>query len=385
MTASRQASALRSEVRDIALGTADPVEFRHAVLDTIRRRIHYDIGCIALVDPASMLFTSVTMLGADAPPGRAAKTVAHIEYGTSRFANTYRKLARTRTGVQTIREAIDCDIRDSLPYSEILEPQGMDDEVRLVFRGRDGRVWGGGTLMRAPGRRFDADDVAALAGCVGEIGDGLRLSLLRESPRLAADASPGGSGPAVVVVGADNEIESATPQAVEYLERLGAEGAFMLPAVVVAVRFRYEGAAARVVRVRTEDGQWLVLRAGSLDGRGESARIVVAIEPAQPGQLVALTAALHGLTERETDVLARVLAGETRTEIARGLFVSPYTVQDHLKSIYAKTGVNSRQELVARLFFTHCLPRVGTEIGPDGWFVEKPAPTSVPVGAHRKR
>ncbi|MFF3178812.1 LuxR C-terminal-related transcriptional regulator [Rhodococcus pyridinivorans] len=159
----------------------------------------------------------------------------------------------------------------------------------------------------------------------------------------------------------------------------------MLPAVVVAVRFRYEGAAARVVRVRTEDGQWLVLRAGSLDGRGESARIVVAIEPAQPGQLVALTAALHGLTERETDVLARVLAGETRTEIARGLFVSPYTVQDHLKSIYAKTGVNSRQELVARLFFTHCLPRVGTEIGPDGWFVEKPAPTSVPVGAHRKR
>ena len=378
MTASRQASALRSEVRDIALGTADPVEFRHAVLDTIRRRIHYDIGCIALVDPASMLFTSVTMLGADAPPGRAAKTVAHIEYGTSRFANTYRKLARTRTGVQTIREAIDCDIRDSLPYSEILEPQGMDDEVRLVFRGSDGRVWGGGTLMRAPGRRFDADDVAALAGCVGEIGDGLRLSLLRESPRLAADASPGGSGPAVVVVGADNEIESATPQAVEYLERLGAEGAFMLPAVVVAVRFRYEGAAARVVRVRTEDGQWLVLRAGSLDGRGESARIVVAIEPAQPGQLVALT-------ERETDVLARVLAGETRTEIARGLFVSPYTVQDHLKGIYAKTGVNSRQELVARLFFTHCLPRVGTEIGPDGWFVEKPAPTSVPVGAHRKR
>ncbi|MCD5418898.1 hypothetical protein LRS71_04890 [Rhodococcus pyridinivorans] len=63
-------------------------------------------------------------------------------------------------------------------------------------------------------------------------------------------------------MGADNEIESATPQAVEYLERLGAEGAFMLPAVVVAVRFRYEGAAARVVRVRTEDGQWLVLRAG---------------------------------------------------------------------------------------------------------------------------
>ncbi|UTT49816.1 helix-turn-helix transcriptional regulator [Rhodococcus gordoniae] len=385
MTAARQTSMLRREVRDIALGTADPAEFRHAVLDTIRRRIRYDIGCVALVDPASMMFTGVTMLDADDPSGRAAETVAHIEYGTSCFANTYGRLARTRTGVQTIREALDCDIRDALPYNEILEPQGMDDEVRLVFRGRDCRVWGGGTLMRGPGRRFDAEEVATLAGCVSEIGDGLRLSLLRGSPLLASDESLAGSGPAVVVVGADNEIESATPQATEYLERLGYEGSFMLPAVVIAVRFRYEGTAARAVRARTQDGQWLVLRAGSLDGRGESARIVVAIEPAQPAQLVALTAALHGLTERETDVLARVLAGESRTEVARGLFISPYTVQDHLKSIYAKTGVGSRQELVARLFFTHCLPRIGTTVGPDGWFVEKPDPKHVPVDAQRKR
>ncbi|KAF0963849.1 MULTISPECIES: response regulator transcription factor [Rhodococcus] len=89
---------------------------------------------------------------------------------------------------------------------------------------------------------------------------------------------------------------------------------------------------------------------------------------ARPAEIISLLAAIHGLTARESEVLGHVLAGKTRVEIAHRLFVSPYTVQDHLKSIYAKTGVNSRQELVAHLFFTHYLPRYGAPVGPDGWF-----------------
>ncbi|MDQ6741059.1 MAG: helix-turn-helix transcriptional regulator [Actinomycetota bacterium] len=62
-----------------------------------------------------------------------------------------------------------------------------------------------------------------------------------------------------------------------------------------------------------------------------------------------LTVAARGLTGREQEVAVLVLQGASTRSIAAALYLSPHTVQDHLKAIFTKLGVNSRREMIARL------------------------------------
>jgi DNA-binding NarL/FixJ family response regulator len=59
-------------------------------------------------------------------------------------------------------------------------------------------------------------------------------------------------------------------------------------------------------------------------------------------------AAHNGLTERESQVLALVVAGGRNADIAEALFLSPETVKTHLRSGFRKLGVSSRAQAVAR-------------------------------------
>jgi DNA-binding CsgD family transcriptional regulator len=54
------------------------------------------------------------------------------------------------------------------------------------------------------------------------------------------------------------------------------------------------------------------------------------------------------LSPREREVLARLPTVTDTRRLARELGICAYTVQDHLRSIFAKTGALTRQELVAR-------------------------------------
>ncbi|WP_278982079.1 helix-turn-helix transcriptional regulator, partial [Adlercreutzia equolifaciens] len=60
-------------------------------------------------------------------------------------------------------------------------------------------------------------------------------------------------------------------------------------------------------------------------------------------------AAAHGLTKRETELLRLLAQGRDASYVERTLFLSRNTVKSYRKSLYAKLGVHSQQELIDRV------------------------------------
>jgi len=115
------------------------------------------------------------------------------------------------------------------------------------------------------------------------------------------------------------------------------------PAVLLLSGFGH----ASVVRVALERGA-----AGYLDKGTEVAAIVDAIRTVAAGgtafratDLAAAHAAPRRPTDRELDVIARIVAGATNAEVAASLGLSEKTVETHLHRLFDRYGLLSRTEL----------------------------------------
>ena len=100
-------------------------------------------------------------------------------------------------------------------------------------------------------------------------------------------------------------------------------------------------------RVHLSGSRWLTLRAARLDRD-----IAVTIEDSSPSERAALFARANGLSTRERELLGHLVTGSDTRDLARLMFLSEHTVQDHLKSIFAKTSVHSRRALLTRALGT---------------------------------
>jgi DNA-binding CsgD family transcriptional regulator len=58
----------------------------------------------------------------------------------------------------------------------------------------------------------------------------------------------------------------------------------------------------------------------------------------------------RGVSDREAQVIGGVLRGLRNAQIAGELFISEYTVKDHLKHVFAKLGVSSRGGLIRAMY-----------------------------------
>jgi DNA-binding CsgD family transcriptional regulator len=359
---------VQSVLRDAVSSSADAAGYPRALLKALNGAVPFDAACLASTDPAVLLPTSLTTVGYEVPD--IYPTVLDIEFGDGDEPTRLDSLHHRPVPIRTLREATQGRVGASRLYADVLRPAGLGDEVRMLFRDRGGQCWGALTIARRPGREFSDAEVALLGAVLPDVADGWRTVLFRNATDIV-DGSP--DGPAIAVVNRGDELESVTPAALDYFDRLGwRPDPFLAPIPVAAaatwVRRSERGSVQ--LRARTRDGQLVVIRAGKYDGEPTPGRVVLTVQEAQLPHIVTLASLAHGLTRRETEVLAHLLAGQSRTEIARGPFLSDYTVQDHLRHISAKTGVRGRRALVAMLVRTEYLPRLGSRIGPDGWFAD---------------
>ena len=118
---------------------------------------------------------------------------------------------------------------------------------------------------------------------------------------------------------------------------------------------RTDTAPAREVALHVEndlvavDARMRIRARNRLGMRVGHARHERAYEEPGPGELASLILASHGVTGAQARVVALVLRGFATKQIVSQLAISQYTIQEHLRAVFDKLGVRSRQELAAVL------------------------------------
>jgi DNA-binding CsgD family transcriptional regulator len=258
------------------------------------------------------------------------------------------------------------DIERSQRFRNFVRPLGFNDELRTVLRVGD-TTWGTLTLWRRDGQpEFGAAEIEFLASLSTPIADALRRrSQPRDSPADEADRR----GPGVLVFDPDGVLLSLNDNANEWLAELadehsidsdhGAPIPLWLTTVVLSATAVIHGSGdgTAIARVPSRSGTWLSCHASCLrDAEGGPSHTVVTIEPAPPADVASIAVDAFDLSARERQIAASITRGKPTAVIADDLHLSPHTVRDHVKSIFHKTRVSSRGELVAKLYAEHYQP-----------------------------
>ena len=350
-TAATRARVREDLVRVVHRSSGLPA-FARDVGRALRRAVPFEGVCLLTVDPATLLPTGEIVQNGLPPAARVR--LAEIELGEA-DVNKFATLASAPVPAASLSEATRGELDRSRRQREVRRPHGFADELRAVLTGPTGS-WGTLTLLRAARRpHFTAAEVRLVGSLAATLADGVRRAML-----VDGGVGDGPSDTGFLVLAADNTVELANPAAEQWVEELSPPRptAGPLPVAIraVAAQTRRVDAGDRSVlasaRIRTRAGRWVVVR-GSLAGPDQ---VVILLEAARPAELAEVVTDAYGFTERERMITTLVARGLSTAEIAGRLHLSAYTVQDHLKGIFDKSGTSSRVQLVSRLFLDHDAP-----------------------------
>lgn len=314
--------------------SADPDAFYGALVALLERDgLAVTGACWHLTDPLTGLFSWTGHRGE--LPGDFQRALEN-ELGERDVAK-YAELAGRRAPVARLVAETGGEPRRSPRYRRMLAPDGFGDELRLAFVDPFGR-WGSLGLFSE--REFGADDEALAASLVAPVARALRDAAARTAPA----PGDGEEAPGVLLLDGADRVRSRDAVAERLLGGRARSGE--LPGVVHVLAARARAAAGAVSgRTLGADGRWLTLDATPLLDEPDAVAIV--LRPATAPSLLPLRLRAAGLTAREREIALALLRGDDTGTIAASLHLSPWTVQDHLKAIFAKTGVRSRRAFVA--------------------------------------
>jgi DNA-binding CsgD family transcriptional regulator len=339
-------------------------EFREArslrvdVLSVLREVIDFDAYVWLLTDP-------VTAVGAaplaDVPCLPELPALIRAKYATP--VNRWTALRLQSSPASTLRDAAGGDLSQSLMWRDVLSRYGIGDVASAVFADQYG-CWGFLDLWRNDtSGPFSAAETGFIAEVAAPLATALRLCQARTFVDPATPHRPD-LGPVVLMLDDDLRIVSRTAASRAWLDALLPPepdqkaipaSAYNVAAQLLAVENGVDAHPA-FARTHLADGFWLALRAARLSSdqplAGRGASIVVTIEEASASERLELFGRAFGLSAREDELLGLLAVGCDTRSMAREMSLSEHTIQDHLKSIFAKTAAHDRVTVLSRALGT---------------------------------
>jgi DNA-binding CsgD family transcriptional regulator len=321
---------------------------RLAVLDEIRSVVAFDAYAWLLTDPETEVGCAPL---ADVPCLPELPRLIRLKYLTP--INRWTQLD---VPVALLGAATEGRLERSLVWRELLAQYGVTDVASVVFRCRYG-CWGFLDLWRsAAGSTFNAAEAEFLTAITKPVTEALRRC--QANTFSIAAPAPERAGPVVLVLSPALDVRAQTPETNEYLRLLLPPeadrqpipaGAYNVGAQLLSVEAGIDDHPPSA-RVHLAAGVWLTLRAARM-GTGapsDEQDIAVTIEATAPAERLALFGRACALSARELELVGHLSIGSDTRRIAQRMFLSENTVQDHLKSIFVKTGTSNRRTLLAR-------------------------------------
>ena len=341
----RERARCRERLELLSESSLDCESLRREALRELQRVIGFDRWCWALADPDTLI-----PLGgiAEHDYGPGVPRELELEYSGDDFA-AMDVLARRVKPAASLSIETGGDLARSPRWDQVLRPVGIGDEAVVACRDALG-CWGWLKAYRdSADARFAEHDLDLLA----QLGPALGSALRHNPP-----ANDGGAGaptvPGVIVLGGDLSVVMWTASARAWLEALPSAGVYaafgILPAMVypAATLSRSPDTANRAHALdRCVDGRWVMIEAAALEGRADG-EVAVTLRAATGSETFDRLCRIYALSGRERDVVAGLLDGLDTRALSERLFISRHTVQDHLKSVFEKTRVHSRREVLAK-------------------------------------